>query len=421
MGGLSRKPVSAGWLAFPLLMVAADVPAQRIARIENIGQLAARLDPQPNDRVVNCEAEPVSPVLSFGFRFEAGYVFRLPPNLYEGRGHSWVALTQVTPEEDGAEPVYLIAPGRFPPAARQTRARAEARGAFWLGEGRYGVKWVVVDDQGRVCRKQWHMEASLGRAERKIKMTLPRNTVAEPSWRGFEDPVGTVDGQVPARLTVLLDAAPRRVRRNSQANLNPSDQLQLMGALTELLEGIPSPVVRLVVFSLEQQKEVFLREEFHLREMGQVANALNGLMLGRVDSRVLQDRGGRVRLVSDLINREMRGTEHADLVVLLGPEERYDDKIPVETFDRVEDGGPRFFYVQCRPAPRIAAIQAFDLGRSSSSNSPQALFVSDPGDGNNSDLLRTAMKRVQGETFTVYTPGQFAKAVDRIRQDVVTR
>jgi hypothetical protein len=265
------------------------------------------------------------------------------------------------------------------------------------------------------------MEAGLARAERKIKLTIPAGAVAEPSWRGFVDVDPSVDGRVPARLTVLLDAAPRRVRRNSQANLNPSDQLQLLGALSEVLEDIPAPAVRLVVFSLEQQSEVFRRENFHLRDLGQVADALNRLTLGRVDSRVLRDPGGRVRLLTDLINGELRETQRADLVVVLGPEERYDDRIPAEAFDKAEGEGPRFFYVQCKPAPRIGLVQTFDLGKAPGLNDQTPFVVTDPGTEHSSDLIRSAIKRVQGEIFTIYTPGQFAKAVDRIQREVAAR
>ena len=420
MGGKSASAACA--LVLALLLMPAEASAQRIAKLENIGPLAARLDPQPDERMVLCEIEPLRPTLSFGFRFEAGYVFRLPPKLYRDQGHRWTVLTRVKSEDSGAEAVYLVSTGRFPPANRQTnKGRAEARGAFWVGEGRYSVKWALVDDQGRVCRKQWHMEASLGRSERKIKLAVPPGAVAEPSWKGFEDVDPPANGNVPARLTVFLDAAPRRVRRNSQANLNPSDQLQLLGALSELLEDIPSPAVRLVVFSLEQQNELFRREDFHLRDLGQVADALNRLTLGSVDSQVLRDPGGRVRLVTALINGELRETQQSDLVIVLGPEERYDDRVPAEALEKTGSESPRFFYVQYKPAPRIALVQPFDLGKAPGFNDQAPVVLTDPGTGNSSDLIRSAIKRVQGEIFTIYTPGQFAKAVDRIQREVAAR
>src|SRR5215469_13163961 len=109
------KPASAACaLVLALLLMTAESSAQRIAKLENIGPLAARLNPQPDDRAVLCEIEPVRPTLSFGFRFEAGYVFRLPPQPYKDRRHGWTVLTRVTPEDSGAEAVYLISAGGFP-------------------------------------------------------------------------------------------------------------------------------------------------------------------------------------------------------------------------------------------------------------------------------------------------------------------
>jgi hypothetical protein len=172
-----------------------------------------------------------------------------------------------------------------------------------------------------------------------------------------------------------------------------------------------------VVFSLEQQKELLRREDFHLQDLDLVANVLNDLTLGRVDSGVLRDPGGRVKLVSGLLTSEMSRAERADLVVVLGPPERYDDKLPAELLAKPPEGGPRFFYVQYRPAPRMVPSPAFDLARASGETAPQLIFTNDPAADNTSGLLRSAIKRVQGEVLTVYTPGQFAKAVERILRE----
>jgi hypothetical protein len=391
--------------------------AQRIAAEENVRALAARLDSQPGDRPLACEVQPLRPALNFGFRFQAGYFFRLPLNLSDGGRHRWVALTRIVSEDEGARPVYLIAYGRIPSGRQPTKAHAEAAGAFWIGEGRYNVKWLLVDDQGRICRKEWHMEAALARSDRKIKLTIPHGSVAELSWKGFADPDRQPDGRTPERLTVLLDAAPRRVRRTSQANLNPGDQLQLLGALSELLQDIPSPSVRLVVFSLEQQKELFRRDDFHLQDLDQVADSLNSVALGKVDSRVLRDQGGRVHLVSDLLNREISESSRASLVIVLGPTERFSEKFPAEALEQSPQEGQRFFYLQYKPAPRLVpGVGGFDMSQATLETA-QPTLAFDSGAGS-SDLIRSAIKRLQGDTFTIYTPGQFAKAVERIQRTV---
>jgi len=397
--------------------------AQRTVAKDNIGYLAARLDPQPGEKSLTCEVQAIHPALNFGFRFQAGYFFGVRLGEFDGRRHRWTALTRIAPEQTDSQDFYLIASGRFPPGPKQTRLRAQAGGSFWLGEGRYKVKWMLQDDLGRVCRKEWHMEARLGHNDRKIKLTVPPNTVAELSWKGFSNQQQSADDPAVSRLTVLLDAAPRRVRRNSPPSLTFADQLQLVGAMAELLHDIPSTSVRLVAFSLDQQKEVFRRDQFRIDDIDQVAEALNSLRLGQVDSSVLRDPGGRVRLLSGIINREISEPDPASMVILLGPEERYGDKIPVEALNNVPAAGPRFFYVQCKPAPILPTFQEFDMSRGGGSiNNGQSEFVPVPSSFSaQSNLIQSAVKRLQGESFVVYTPGQFAKAVERIQRDAAQK
>jgi hypothetical protein len=406
-----------GLVIIATVLLSADAEAQRIANIDTLPTLAARLDPQAGETTVPCEVEPIRPTLNFGFRFQAGYVFREPPSAYEGAGHRWIVLMRVTPEQNGSTPAYLIASGRFPAVPQHTRARAESGGSFWLGEGRYSVRWLLQDDQGRVCRKSWRIDAALGHGERNVKLTIPPNTVTEVSWRGFSKTDNRADSPTVSRMTVLLDAAPRRVRRNSPPSLSFADQLQLLGAFAELLHRLPAASVRLVVFNLDRQKEVFHRDDFHIEDLNQVAESLNALRLGLVESSVLQDPTGRPKLLATILNREIHDPDPSSMVIFLGPEERYSDKVAAEFLDDVPAPGPRFFYLQCRPTPVLTSVQAFDMSQGGNiSNSLAMLTPPAPNYTANSNVIQSAMKRLQGETLTIYTPGQFAKAVEHIRE-----
>jgi hypothetical protein len=262
----------------------------------------------------------------------------------------------------------------------------------------------------------------LGHSERNIKLTIPPNSVAELSWKGFSKSNRPPDAPALSRVTVFLDAAPRRVRRNSPPSLSFADQLQLLGALTEVLEHVPSAAVRLVAFSLDRQKELFRRDDFRVEDLNQVADALNDLRLGLVESAVLKNPGGRVQLLTRLINQEIHEPDAARLVIVLGPEQRYGDKVPAEFLDEVPASGPRFFYLQCKPAPIIPLIQEFDLSQSPLNGNRQAVLAPLATDYTaTSNVIQSAMKRVQGETFSIYTPGQFAKAVEHIQQAALSR
>ena len=87
---------------------------------------------------------------------------------------------------------------------------------------------------------------------------MPPSSVRGFSW--FGAPATGVRDDAPAvRLTVLLHAAPLSSRRTT---LRVSDSLMLVGLLSSLLERMPTRSVRLVVFNLDQQKELFRQENF---------------------------------------------------------------------------------------------------------------------------------------------------------------
>ena len=71
--------------------------AQAIANRTNLGPLLSRLDPKEGERRLTCDVEPVKPSLSFGFRFRAGYIFRVPLTQYSGARHRWSVVTEITP------------------------------------------------------------------------------------------------------------------------------------------------------------------------------------------------------------------------------------------------------------------------------------------------------------------------------------
>lgn len=60
--------------------------------------------------------------------------------------------------------MYLSDVVRLPPVPK-TKLMATSSGSYWLGEGRYTVKWLLFDNGGRVCRKEWQVEAQLSSAE----------------------------------------------------------------------------------------------------------------------------------------------------------------------------------------------------------------------------------------------------------------
>ena len=84
--------------------------------------------------------------------------------------------------------------------------------------------------------------------------------------------------------------------------------------------------MRLVLFSLDQQREIYRTDNFEPADFSRVSQALNRLELGTVDYEVLKNRRGHIDLISDLIN-EASKDGRSEAVVFLGPKPWYFDKV----------------------------------------------------------------------------------------------
>lgn len=403
-----------------------------------VAQIASRFAPKPGEHLLNCSADPVKPLLGFGFRFRAGYVFRVPMDQFDETRHRWTILTEITPDATG-QPVQLIDFLRLPPTPKN-KLSGEAGGGYLLGEGHYHAKWALMDEQGRVCRKQWEIDVKLRRSEASARVAMPPNRVAELSLKGLTFAEHHPDPGRPIRLTVLVDAAPLMQRRMVRNKLSANDHVFLISAVSALLERIPTSAVRVVVFNLEHQQELFRREGFTLDSLDDLSQALNALMLGTVDYKILLNRKGHVDFLSSLINQELRSAPSPEAVVFLGPREKFDDKIPPELLDQTRMPGPVFFFMRYATVPRM-----FSFGSDPCGNIPRADMPEDPqhagrgGHSGNSpctstpmgapnldstfssDTVSLAVKILKGKTITIQSPGEFARAIEQVERRVASQ
>jgi hypothetical protein len=444
------------------VIIAACACAQTLIDSGHVSTALHEFAPRPSDVPLRCELVPVAPTLDFAFRFRAGYTFRLPVAQYQAANHSWFVLTKLTPQDDDRKPAYLFARTNAAQVV-ETDLNFEVSGSYLLGEGRYAVESTLYDDSSRTCKREWWIDASLARHQRAVQLSLPPFTVRDlPGIRSsdWNRPSGG------ASLTILLNAAPLSPRRT---RLRPADRNLLLSALAAIAGRVPAASVRLVIFSLEAQKELFRSDSFSVDTIGQAAKAIDSLELSTVDVRVLQNLTGPMDLLTGLINRELRAPMPAGAVILLGPLSRFTGRIPEGSLER--PAASRFFYVQCRPAPRrivpVVDSGADDMpiarGRpagpgagsptgsagstgSSSSGSapppppPHTNDSSDAGSTSASggrggrgsrgvppppdtptgqhdrDLIDAAVARLKGRTLVVHTPADLAKAIGLLQR-----
>jgi hypothetical protein len=368
------------------LIAATGLRAQYLIDPSRARRIVRLLEPQPGEQTLRCDVTEMRPVLNFSFRFQAGYLVRVPMEQYFGPGHRWGVVTRITPEE-GGQPVYFGNNFRLPDVPK-TKNLVEVGGGYHLGEGRYKVRLALADETGRVCRKDWKIEAKLSRGEKRVKVAMPPGSVSDLSLRGSSSIRPATDDAAPVRLTVLMHAAPVSPRRT---RMGARDRVMLLGTLSSLLERLPTKSVRLVVFNLDQQKELYRQDDFKLESFDQVAQSIAQIELGLVDMQVLQNRGGHVALLSDLVNRELAAPEPSDVVLFLGPMSRYFDKVPDSWIEKPSGAGPQFFYLQTRSIfPQMQSVLP--------------------------DTISSAVSRLRGKTLIIRMPGEFAKAIEQLEK-----
>ena len=369
-------------------------------------QMEKYFERQKTDRVLRCEVNPVRPQLNFGLNFQTGYVFRVPLNQYVGPGHVWAIASRVTPDS-GAGPVYLSSAVRIPNLPK-TNVVAEWGGAYLVGEGGYTVDWLLIDDSNRFCRKTWHIEAKRGPGERGLNLGMEPNTVRQFSFRRWTAQSDkTPDVRTLGRLTVLLHAAP--LFPNS-TRLRARDRIMLLGSLASLLESLPARSVRVVVFNLDQQKELLRQDNFTPDVFDSVAQSMNGIELQLVSYRVLTNQRGHVDLLADLVNQELRNRQPAEAVIFLGPGTRYSDKVPESVLEE-HSSGPPFFYLKYKPYLSMPVLANPDiLGGNPNFRSRRASDFP--------DSIELALKKLHGKTIGVHTPEEFAKAIKQVEAQI---
>ena len=369
------------------LALAAAGCAQSLVDPARLSERLRSMEARPGERRIECTVTPIRPALNYSLRIQAGYRVRVPMGQYFGPGHGWVQLVRITPEGDKGRPVYLGYRIRLPDVPR-TSADVELGGGYLLGEGSYDVRWAMFDDQERVCRAQWRVEARLTRGERRTWQAMPANTVA-PFSLGGRTHTAAAEADAPAgrRITVLLHAAPMSPRRT---HFRATDRMLLLSSLAALMEQLPQARVRVVAFNLDQQKEILRAEDFQPEMLERVEKAMDGLELDLTDVATLQHPEGHLELLASLVNGELRASPAPDAVLFFGPRTRFDDKPP--RFSMPEAGTlPRFFALEFRPAFR-------------------AVTASLP------DAISNTVSSLKGKVIVIHSPADFARAIAQLQR-----
>jgi hypothetical protein len=378
--------------------------AQSLVDAEHLGAARAAFDAPPQAPALKCQFSAVEPALSYSLRLETGFSVEIPLKQFQGAGHGWDVLLRVTPE--GREPVFLT--------VSQTLAEApnwkdgEFKGMFLVGEGGYGVDALLKDDEGRVCKSSWRVQARLEGEERSFAPSLAAGSVAEASAR----PGVPMRGRSHARVTALVHAASFVP---GHAKIGEDDVQAFAGSLETLLERVGLRSVRVVVFDLEESAPLYENDDFRMSDLDTVAKALAGAQLGVISYDTLKNRRGPVETTAELVRSELARPDAPDALVLIGPYSPIPAGASTSIAIRQSLEPANLFYLQYRQYQRRErAMPDAEPGRVRSAAMGVPLPLPTVAPPQRPDALAIVTRAMKGETIAVFRPHEFAGAIRHI-------
>ena len=406
------------------ILAATTVPGQTVLNDAKKIADARKLFDTLGGHQSGCEVSQLKPHRIFSLRLQAGYVARLPLAQSQGQGQKWIVLIRITPQEGNGIPVYLSDVAQFPEGGVSGQ-ESKIEGSYWLGEGRYAVKFLMFDSRGDVCRKDWQIDARLNSEVSKFKPMLAPGTVGgSPGTEG----VLALGAKPVDRLTILLHAASVLQR---QTLLGPLDKMMLLDGIVALMEELPARSVRLVVFNLEQRRELLRKDAFTLEALPEVVRVLDAVQPAAVDYSAVQNPGGTVDFIENLLNQEMHASEPSEALVFLGPKSMYKSR-PSAQFGLPPGTKQRFYYLMCEPTrfllPRSSTLDGGDWGAQGLAmglpgslptvgihpDIPDDHVWKNYGPNAGADSIQYAVDQLKGRTVQVDSAASFAGAVAEI-------
>jgi hypothetical protein len=368
--------------------------AQGLIDSSKIAAANEAFDSGVSEARLKCYIEPLSPFLDFAFRFELGYLFRCPLKHFDGKPARIASVLRVTPE--GGKPALFAQsygiPG-VPPAlakttdVRKVNAEISASGAIALGEGKYTVELLLIDDRERVTRKKWKATASRKSDEKTVQVTTQPYTATSIHSRPWPDQ--NTHSSNGTRLTILLDAAPVNPR---SLKLRAWDRAFLLDSVSSVLRELRADTTRVVAFNLDQQEEIFRQDNFDRSGLVKLSHALQKLELGSISYQKLSQPAGWSEILTRMASEEVEAKEPPDAVIFLGPTTRVSDKLPKEAFTKPRDNKTRFYYFEYFPA--------WHRGNEMP------------------DAIHYFTSQCDGTVLKIHSPGEFASAIQKLRADM---
>jgi len=339
------------------------------------------------DNTLACRLDPRQPVMNFSFRYQAGYTVVFPMRQFPPAVVEVLDITRVTSRDNG-EHFYFVQRSAVPAAPRSRNLYAELGGGFFVGEGRYDVDTMVLDQAGRRCYKHWGFKLNLNNSEREMAQLIETNTV-EPLVLAWRD---TSQRERPYGVTVFLHLAPFSPR---SVTMNLFDETMLITTLRSLFDATPFHETGVRAISLHQQRELLHVPELDRNTFYELSTTMENLEVGTVELSALANPRGYIDMLRDMVNEELASETPPDAIVFIGSSSRYTLNFPRDLIEPADGGSTKFFYFQ---------LSRFQLRRYRTN-----------------DSLAKLTRRMGGEIFQISNPKQFANAIHKMEEMLAAR
>jgi hypothetical protein len=355
-------------------LLAARALAQEPVSPEDVSSVIGMLNPEPAEKTLACEIRPISPALGYRLVYQAGYSVTLPMEALAPNERKLGVLARITPVRPPGRPLVLADTWRIPAADSPERRRnpskfeAQARGGFFLGEGKYRAELVVFDSRDHACRKTWDLEL---KPRDDLPPVLPPGHLAALLYLPWPQPEPNA-----GRLTIFLHAGSARAG------------YLLLESLVGIVLHVPFSRIQVVTFSLDHHKELLRLNLTGSLDLLHIRDALREFNPGTISYDVLKDRVGHRDFLWRLLARETLRPEPPDAVVFLG-------------FTTLDDSQV-FVPPACGEAPHKTAYAYFNfvpLNRRSRHEMP--------------DAISRVTQACSGHVFHIYTPSNLASALEK--------
>ncbi len=298
-----------------------------------------------------CKVDDIKPLLGFDLKFHAGFEVSVPMHELAGAENLLTIVFRVRPEGKPEAERYFIQRIKVPELEEETRGEVFLNGGFDIGEGKYHVEWLMRDRAERVCSHSWKVEAILPPKDKQMEMNEPAASVAPSQLEQFQEepPVARNTNETQLSVKVLINFAPQRTR---SATLQPVDTSALVSILRTISRDPRIGKFSLVAFNMQDQKILFKQENADRIDFPKIGEALRDLKLGTVDLKKLATKNSETEFLSELLQRELAGSEAPDALIFAGPKVLLDQNVPQETLRSVGSVDYPVFYLNYNLYPQ---------------------------------------------------------------------